>query len=493
MSLLEGFKLFFSPSFVAGLLSFYGGGKGGGGSSAPQQVTSTTTTTNLPEYAKPYYQELLKQTGREVFQTNASGRVTGMAPYEAYTGQRIAGFTPEQLAIQQEVWGMMTPEQFAQAQTGLTAGQYGSLGAMGAGLAGALSYMPQSYTGMAVQAPWLQDYQMSAAQTDYNPQLAMFQMDSPGSVYSRDFTSLQPDQMQAYMSPYQQAVTDSAIRAAQLEADRQRAQAAMGSISRGTFGGARDTLAQSLAKANTMQTVGDIQSRGSQEAFNQAIQQFNADEARRLGAQQFNVQTNLAQNQANLQAALGVQQLGTETGLRTALANLDAQQQANVQNLASNLQTQGLGADQALRAALANQATQLDYTKLNEQTQQFSADLGKDIFGLGLSGLTDTSKALGVLGATQQEADLARLQAQALSAGEQQALAQRALDLQYQQAMEARDWNKTQLQFYSDLLRGNAGALGSTQTATTSAPAPSTASQIAGLGLAGLGLYKAMS
>ena len=39
----------------------------------------------------------------------------------------------------------------------------------------------------------------------------------------------------------------------------------------------------------------------------------------------------------------------------------------------------------------------------------------------------------------------------------------------------------------SNILRGTAGALGSTQTQY--APAPSMASQIGGLGLAGLGLY----
>jgi hypothetical protein len=52
------------------------------------------------------------------------------------------------------------------------------------------------------------------------------------------------------------------------------------------------------------------------------------------------------------------------------------------------------------------------------------------------------------------------------------------------------NYEKQQLQFYSDILRGNAGALGS--TAVQYAPAPSMASQVGGLGLAGLGLAKAL-
>jgi hypothetical protein len=128
--------------------------------------------------------------------------------------------------------------------------------------------------------------------------------------------------------------------------------------------------------------------------------------------------------------------------------------------------------------------------QLEEQARQFEAGMGKDLFSTGLAGLTDTSKGLGAMAATQQGADLDRLRAQAASGAEGQALNQKTMDMDYQQAMEARDWNQKQLEFYSNILRGNAGALGSTQVNYT--PAPSATSQIAGLGLAGLGLSKAL-
>jgi hypothetical protein len=53
--------------------------------------------------------------------------------------------------------------------------------------------------------------------------------------------------------------------------------------------------------------------------------------------------------------------------------------------------------------------------------------------------------------------------------------------------MEKRDWEKSQLQFFGDLLRGNAGALGSRQVIYT--PTPSSMQQLGGLGIAGLGAY----
>ena len=56
--------------------------------------------------------------------------------------------------------------------------------------------------------------------------------------------------------------------------------------------------------------------------------------------------------------------------------------------------------------------------------------------------------------------------------------------------MEQRNYQRNLLDYYSNILRGNVGALGSTQIQYT--PPPSMASQVGGLGLAGLGLYNLM-
>jgi len=50
--------------------TFYKGG-GGGGTSETKSVT-----TNLPEYAQPFYEELLKQSGKQIYQTDSSGAVS---------------------------------------------------------------------------------------------------------------------------------------------------------------------------------------------------------------------------------------------------------------------------------------------------------------------------------------------------------------------------------------------------------------------------------
>ena len=372
--LLDGFKFFLNPAWVANIFfTLWGKGGGGGGSPGPSTTYSTVTQSNLPEYAQPYYTELLKQTGKQTFTTDSSGNVTGVKPFEPYTGERIAGFTPEQLAIQKEVGALTTPGAFGTAESGLTAGQTIGFGAGTSGLGRALGYTPGAVTAPTFGAP----------------------------------------EAATYMSPYQSAVTDVAVREAEKQRDLARTGRMTGAIGRGTFGGARQTLADVEAERLASQGIADIRAKGQESAFLNAQQQFERDQARRMQAAQ-----------------------------------------------------------------------------LTQQGQQFAAGLGKDVGLAGLAAGIDTSKGLGALAATEQTANLERLKAQAATAEEKQALQQQIDDVNYQQAMEQRNYQRNLLDYYSNILRGNVGALGSTQIQY--APPPSMASQIGGLGLAGLGLYNLM-
>jgi len=148
-------KLFNLFNWVTNLVeafTFYGGSSGGGGG-GPQ--TSTSYSTNLPEYAQPYYQELMKQTGKNVYATDAAGNVTGVKPMPTYGGDRIAGFTPGQEAIQREVSGLTLPGGFGTAATGLGTGQAMGFGAAGAGLGQAFGYNPMAISGGTFDAPQL--------------------------------------------------------------------------------------------------------------------------------------------------------------------------------------------------------------------------------------------------------------------------------------------------------------------------------------------------
>ena len=83
--------------------------------------------------------------------------------------------------------------------------------------------------------------------------------------------------MQAYMNPYQQAVTDVAKQKAVQEygsgLQSLRGQAA----SRGAFGGSRQAIMESELMRNLGTNLSNIQMQGSQQAFNQAGQLYQQD------------------------------------------------------------------------------------------------------------------------------------------------------------------------------------------------------------------------
>ena len=214
--------------------TLYGGSSGGGGASPPTHTTSTNVSTNLPEYARPFYEEILKQSGKETYTTDASGKVTGVQPYQKFPGERVAGFDPLQQQVQTEVGGLQQDPGFATSAAGLEAGTAGGLAAAGVGIPGALAY-----------APTQQDFDTAQAQK--------------------------------YMNPFQRQVIDFEKAEARRQADITQADAAMGAIDRGSFGGGREALMLSEANRNTAAQLAGIESRGQRDAYKQAQAQFNAD------------------------------------------------------------------------------------------------------------------------------------------------------------------------------------------------------------------------
>jgi len=99
-------------------------GKGGGSSGQPTQTTSNVTNTNVPEYARPYVENMLGATQKQLFKMDGNN-ITGFQPYKAYGGtydeagnqtaydpsKAVAGFSP----MQQQAMAMANgPEGFAQ-------------------------------------------------------------------------------------------------------------------------------------------------------------------------------------------------------------------------------------------------------------------------------------------------------------------------------------------------------------------------------------------
>jgi hypothetical protein len=241
-----------------------------------------------------------------------------------------------------------------------------------------------------------------------------------------------------------------ATRASDIQRNQNQAQA----VGQGAFGGSRQAIVEAERQRNLGTQLGDIQARGSQAAYQQAQQQFNAEQAARLQAQQANQQAGLTVGQQNLGANLGVQQLGAQQGLQAALAN----------------QQYGFNAQQ-----------------LGEQSRQYGAGLGMQGLQTALTG----AGQLGALGGQQfgQAMDINKLQN--AYGGQQQALRQQGLSQAYQDFQNEQNYPYKQLGFMSDMIRGL--PVGQQSTKTMYEPDPSLAQQVGSIGMGAYGLSKFMA
>jgi len=251
------------------------------------------TQTSIPDYAKPYVEKLL---GKSEALTET--------PYQTYDANRIAGFTPMQQQAFQGAQGMQT--------SGLS------------GLGG-------QYAGAAT---------LGALGTNYDP--TQFQ---GGQFGQQD--------AQQYMSPYMQSVVDIQQREAQRQADIAGTQRGAQAVRSGAFGGGRQAIMDAEAARNLAMQKGDIQAQGLQSAYQQAQAQFNADQARRMQAQQ------LAEQSKQYGAGLGLQ------GLQTALQGAGQMGQLGGQQFA-----QGMDINK-LQQSYGTQQQQQEQNILSQQYQDF--------------------------------------------------------------------------------------------------------------------------
>lgn len=350
-----------------------------GGSSAPTE--STVTQTNLPEYAEPFYRDLLARVGYE-----------SAIPYETFTGQRLQYFTPaEQEAMTrfQQLGVAGTPQEL------------------------------QTAGGIAAKIGEGSPYAETMLETTRRAQ----EMPEYASQYQGG-SMADPSLMQAYMSPYQQAVVDrekqEAIRQSQIMGQDISLQAA----GQGSLGGYREAIMQAERQRNLGSLLGDIQTSGSQRAFESAQQA-------------------LAQDRASMQFG-----------------------------------------EQARRAA----------QQMNLEQAQAAANLGQSAYGQLLSGGAQQLQAAGMLGdyaAQQQAQEMERLRAMQASGQIQRELLQRGLDIGYADFLRQQAFPKEQLAFYSSMLQGVPVAPGTVSQAY--GVTPTMTQQLLGSGIAGVGLYNALS
>jgi hypothetical protein len=278
-------------------------------------------------------------------------------PYMQYMRDRQAQFTP----LQQQ--------SFENAGLMQTAPQLGDATAM-AGLAG-LGALNTQYT--------------------FNPYQA------------QQFTG---NNVQAYMSPYMQNVVERQQADAQRQYDIARqAQGAQAARS-GAFGGSGDFLMRAQGAGNLARQKGDIQAKGLQDAYTQAMGQFNQSQAQNLAGQQLNAQQQqfgaglglqglqTAMTGAKSLADIGQTQYGQNLGLLDVQNRFGAQQQQQMQNALNTEYQDFLNYQNYPYKQLGFMSDMIRGLPLTQQSQTMYAQppsMIQQAAGLGITG-----KALGV-------------------------------------------------------------------------------------------------
>jgi len=390
---------------------------GGGGGQQNTSSTSKVTTTTVPEYLRPYLTDV-----------SSRAQAESRTPYQAYGGQRNEGFNADQQAAMGDIRGMESPEQFAQASN--MYGAQGNLGygaaTQGLGGAGIAQGMGMGQAAMGAMGGFGTAGQLAeqgSAATTQGMQRAF--ADSTPQAFGAD-------QAQQYTNPFQQNVTDMALRQAREESIRQGNLANLSAAGRGTAGGTRQAVMDSMRNRDTATGLSDIQMQGSMRGYENAQQQFERDQGRRMGAAQ----------------------------------------------LGANIAGQGFG-------AMGQAGGQ--YGSLTGQGYSAAGQANSLLGQTGMQGLGTGAAGLSAVGTAEQNANLARLNAQNKVGSQMQDQETAKINARIEQFYEKRGYNKEQIAWMiNQMKQANSGA-SSNATGSTYGRSPSFGTQMTGVTAAGLG------
>jgi hypothetical protein len=465
----------------------------GGGGGAP--TTTTVNQSNIPEYLRPQVETLLGGATQQLFTTqrNEDGtyNITGTRPFTPYSVRPedyVAGFSPLQRQVQANAANLQMPDQFNQAtgyanaaaqggldsagraygygnagfqsgqlgqRLGIQGGQYyGDMGA-GYGRQGAQYGAKAADIGqMGLRA---EEYgrNVSSQAEDYARQAANI-----GNMYGQMATS--PGTYQAYMSPYQEAVTDVQLQGLQRQADIAAQSRKAQSARAGAFGGARQAIENAEANRALASQMDAVRAQGLQQAYQQA--QANIGQRAQLGLQ------GIQGAQQGLGTALQGGQLGL-SGIGTAL-----------QGLQGGMQGSGLGI-QGAQAGLQGVDRQLAGTGQGMQGAQVGLQ-GVSGAQAGYNLANQAAANLSNIGTAQLGAQTGILGLQNQIGGQQQAQKQQIINQAIQNYAQAQEAPMQAFNQYNALLRGYAVP---GQTVTQYQAQPTIMNQAIGLGTAGVG------
>jgi hypothetical protein len=487
-----------------------GGGKRIYGSGGGGPTTTTVNQANIPDWLRPQVESIIGGASQELFnyEKDADGNLVlkgakPFVPYSTDVKDYVAGFSPLQEQVQENVANLQVPGQFSQAtgfadtaaqggvdsaqaaydygsqgyesgrqgqQMGTQGGEYyGSAGA-GSGMLGQqLGIQGGEYYGDLASQIGLMGLEAQSTGQRIGSQAEQYAENAAGmgDIYGQIATD--PDLYAQYMSPYVENVTDVQLQGLQRQADIARTQRGAQFAKAGAFGGARQAIENAEANRALASQMDAARAQGLQSAYQQA------------------------QAAINQRAQLGLQGLqGAQQGLGTALQG----GQLGLSGLGAALQGQQ-GALQGVNAQLAGTAQGMQGAQVGLQgvdRQLAGTAQGMQGSQVGLQGVSGAQAGYGL--ANQAAANLANIGTQQLGAqtgilglqnqigGQQQSQEQQYINQAIQNYANTKEAPMQAFNQLNALVRGY--AIPGT-TSTQYQAQPPLANQLAGYGTAAIG------
>ena len=395
-----------------------------GGGSGSSKNTTTSYTASIPRWAEIPHMELIGSAVDE----------SGVGYGRGYEGQRIAGWTSDEAAAMDARRAMFEGgDPYEDVARDMSQAAYL--------LPGQVSEVESRYGGIdpALLGNIGDSMRGDTGRRNYDNRFGGFA--DPEYYIGNDGHHWSQPAYEKYMDPYRREVIDQEIEAARDEFSRQDMQTEAQRISRGTRGGYRAALHDILGGNERAETIAGIEAEGQQRAFAQAGDLFEKDRSASMAAAQMTEQSlSAAQSRfnQNRDSYLRAVQMGDQAGMKSAQMGMDA--------------------------ARYNQDMIMKQSDAARKSAELESSLG------------DSSQAR----LWKQIQEKERVGAQ------RREMQQRALDVNYEDYMARRDWNKNQMNWLAGILAGVPGVV----PEYTKRPAPSFASQAAGLGMGLAGARK---
>lgn len=400
---------------------------GTAGSALP--AAGGTSESSLSSWAGPYVTNMLGQ-----------AQAIAQTPYQTYQGPMTAGESGLQSQAFQGLGSLTMPTGLgAAAQTAGSVAQK----------AGGMGYAPTQFTTGTFSPQEAEAY----APATYAP--STFQTSSfgpttgyaPSTYDSSTFTAgtFGTPEAQQYMNPYLQTALNPQLAEARRQAEIGRVGAAGRLTQAGAYGGGRQAIMEAEGERNLGTQLAGITGAGYNTAYQNAMQQYNADQARQMQAQQ------ATESSKQYGAGYGLNRLQSEM----QQFNTDQARQLQAQQAAEASKQYGAGyglnrLQSATQQFSADQARQLQAQQAGESSRQFGAGYGLNALQQQLAGAQTQGALSGQELAAQQG-----LLASQLSGGQQQrGIEQEGISADYNEFLAQRDYPMKQTQYLQSMLQG---------------------------------------